>query len=178
MENELRCFFFGNFYFSPIQQGIQAQHTQREMALKYLPPDPEEKIPFGTVMMYDEYARHHKTVVLKNGGDNDSMRDILALMKHEYNELPWGYFIEPGTGNTLSSIGIVVPNRIFDELVKHVGDSYRKKVVVEYNQRLNMWTVSEHGYMGGTPIAGEPLGQYSDFEWKLAELIRNTKLAR
>jgi hypothetical protein len=88
------------------------------------------------------------------------------------------YFIEPGTGNTLSSIGIVVPNRIFDELVKHVGDSYRKKVVVEYNQRLNMWTVSEHGYMGGTPIAGEPLGQYSDFEWKLAELIRNTKLAR
>lgn len=174
MESEYRCFFFGNFYFSSIQQGIQAQHCQRRMAVKYFldkPDTPERKL-------YEEYARHHETVVLKNGGDDDAMQDVLTLMHHAQNELPWDFFIEPGAGEALTTIGVVVPSRIYEDVVTHIKNSYRKKVFAQYESGLGLWTVSECVYLGGKPTPGNTIEQYSDFEWQLANLIKDTHLAR
>ena len=76
-----RCFTFGNFMLSSIQQGIQASHAITEMFVKY------KKDSVQKETLYD-WAEWHKTMVCKNGGDADGIRGIYEFFLDKDNPLP------------------------------------------------------------------------------------------
>lgn len=106
----MRGYFFGNYYLSQIQQGIQALHCAVDMRNKYL---------FSSSMqikMYDNWAISHKTVVLLNGGNQAALSDLHAFLDHPANPYPFGYFEEDeqSLNSCLTCIGIILPEKIYE----------------------------------------------------------------
>ncbi len=123
----MRCYFFGNFYMSSIQQGIQASHVVSEMFVKYrysidhtlTKTEELEKI-------LNTWAIDHKTVVLLNGGDADALIDMKAFLNDSANPYPHAFFEEsPGALNgCLTSVGVVLPERMYDAVSTKIGRAY------------------------------------------------------
>ena len=90
-------------YLSSIQHGIQALHCLQEINNSY----PKHQ-------MLDEWANEHKTVYVLNGGTSFEMNDLVHFFKHESNTLPWAVFHEPSLDNSLTCIGIIVPDDIYN----------------------------------------------------------------
>ena len=105
----MRAYFFGNMYLSSIQQGIQAAHVVSEMFTQY--PDREEK---DSSFLW-EWAIHHKTMILLNGGYMETMEELMNFFKTIKNPYPWSPFYEghDSLGGILTSIGIVLPEKIY-----------------------------------------------------------------
>lgn len=49
----MRCYHFGNYYLSSIQQGIQASHSQMELFVKYKETSDPNQDKFQREMLYD-----------------------------------------------------------------------------------------------------------------------------
>ena len=115
---DYRFYAFGNFYLSSIQQGIQSAHALGEMFLKYKNGDP-------TLI---SWVQKHKTMILKNGGAHDDLYDICQMFHVEGNKYPWAQFNEEeGTlRNSLTSVAIILPNRIYD-IGPRLNRDYRKQ---------------------------------------------------
>lgn len=101
-----RAYFFGNMYLSQIQHGIQAAHVVTEMftqfkSYKYSP-------------MLTQWAEQDKTMILLNGGPTPLMYETLELMKNPHNHYPWACFYEPFLDDALTSIGIILPEEVYD----------------------------------------------------------------
>jgi hypothetical protein len=128
----MRCYFFGNFYLSSIQQGIQALHAVSEMFVKYHPDDTFGPQPFkkerGDTLM--DWARYHKTVVLLNGGDADSLMGIKGFLSRIDNPYPHDFFEESvgALNQCLTSVGIVLSERMYDKESTLVGRELNKAV--------------------------------------------------
>lgn len=110
----MRFYSAGNMYLSSIQQGIQAFHVLGEMAVNY------QSIPgFETepTEMFRDWARNHKTLICVNGGNNESLTALYALLAREDNP---GYPVakfhedEQSMGGMLTAVGIVLPERLYD----------------------------------------------------------------
>ena len=112
----MRCYHFGNFYMSSIQQGIQAAHAQMELVLKYKDRDENCK---QKQELFD-WASFHKTMICLNGGMNDDLHDLLALMIDEGNKFAWAHFNESqeAMGGMLTNIAIVLPEVIYETAEK------------------------------------------------------------
>ena len=81
----MRAYYFGNFYLSSIQQGIQAGHVTHELFVKY----PDRHIPASQGDRLWEWAEHHKTMILLNGGMASRLMDTEHFLKDEDNPYPW-----------------------------------------------------------------------------------------
>ena len=93
---ELRCYHFGHFQLSSIQQGIQGAHAQMELFVKYniaraseldnipeyAPTTPELQFIESTKMLYT-WGREHKTMICLNGGNSASLQDIYNHFDHK-----------------------------------------------------------------------------------------------
>ena len=66
----MRCYTFGNFYFSSIQQGIQAAHSQMELFNKYIPHNFNDNrvADIPQIDMLWDWSNNHKTTICLNGG--------------------------------------------------------------------------------------------------------------
>ena len=65
--------------------------------------------------MIVDWAENHKTFIVLNGGDDSSIQ-ALCLKLWEFGEklrLPFCSFVEPGCGNMMSCVGIIVPEEYF-----------------------------------------------------------------
>lgn len=117
-----RAYFVNNMYLSSIQNGIQAGHVIHELFRKYMNNSSYDKVvPSREEQLYD-WADNHKTMIVLNGGMTEHMVDFLALV--EKTTLPHATFFEPGIGNALTSIGIIVPERMYkyDEVIDILED--------------------------------------------------------
>jgi hypothetical protein len=107
-----RAYFFGNFYLSSIQQGIQAAHCMAEMFLHYGIKDYYNQF---TVMGI--WANYDKTMICLNGGEATNLENIyneIIPIAHIL-ELPFAKFKEDsGLNNALTCVGIIVPDTIYD----------------------------------------------------------------
>jgi hypothetical protein len=108
----MRAYFFTNFYLSPIQHGIQSAHVLHEMFRKY------NNAPM--LNHYDtlcDWADNHKTIIVKNGGETNTMLRIKELCGKM--NLPSAYFNEPSLDGALTCVGIIVPDRFYDRTVSN-----------------------------------------------------------
>lgn len=107
----MRSYFFGNYYLSSIQQGIQAAHCVADMFVEYgnIHTTPQQ------FQLYD-WAEHHKTMVLLNGGNQASIIELATFFDSPNNPFPWASFNEDfeSLNNCVTTVGIVLPERIYE----------------------------------------------------------------
>lgn len=168
----MRCYHFGNYYMSSIQQGIQAAHCQMELFVKYQdtginsvtnyePTVTEIEYQDKVDILYD-WAENHKTMICLNGGNMQGLLDIAALMLDSQNYLPWATFYEDemSLGGILTNVGIIVPACIYENAARVRSGEYE----IKDNQVLdNSWNF---------------VCSLSDFEVKLINLLNSCQLAK
>jgi hypothetical protein len=100
-----RAYFWGNFYLSSIQQGIQAGHVIGNMAISC-----QENSDFI------QWADEDKTMILRNGGDHISLYNFVTDLQIQGGEYSWDYFEESGDAlsNSITSVGIILPNYVYN----------------------------------------------------------------
>jgi len=124
----MRRLFFNNFYVAGIRTGIQAGHSAEEMwmkATKRFLADPSAEN--RKVLEYlIEFADNHKTWVILTGGDHDALSDFFTFLLESDNPYPVSIFREPGLGNAITSLSIVLPERMYDDFSRMVARSAMK----------------------------------------------------
>lgn len=106
----MRAYFWGNYYLSQIQQGIQALHCVVDIQYKY-------KYESSTIpVMINDWATNHKTVILLNGGNQKGLMDIHNFLATNENPYPYGYFCEDemSLNDCLTCVGIILPEKIYE----------------------------------------------------------------
>jgi hypothetical protein len=103
-------------YLSSIQNGIQAAHVVHELFRKYQKQD-------ALQYALHDWADNFKTMIVLNGGMTEHLVSFLELVKK--SGLPFDTFNEPGIGNALTSIGVIVPERLYghDEIIGIIEDT-------------------------------------------------------
>lgn len=106
---ELRCYHFNNFYLAGIHAGIQAAHAQHELAHKYLGIDTDAS------ELYEEWAHHHKTIIVLNAGMAKDLNELVELFKDPENYYPWSEWreSEEALNGCITSIAMVLPDNIY-----------------------------------------------------------------
>lgn len=171
---EWRCYHFGNFYLSPIQQGIQAAHAQMELFNKYCPhiynDNQVDDIP--AIDMLFTWSNKHKTMICLNGGDLASMNEIKEKICVEDNIYPFATFneSEDALGGILTNIAIVLPLRIFG-----AAEQIRNGKLVIIGNELHHKPIPNDTFGGYRPAKLDTL---TDVEIKIIEILCNTGLAR
>lgn len=131
----MRAYFFGNFYLSSIQQGIQAQHCTAEMFVKYYPPT--EEWQQGDVL--HDWAKNHKTSILLNGGDCEQLKLLAMILSREPGSpYPWAVFHESelALNHAITCVGIILPEKMYsDETKQYVRSESRRQqgTVIAYD---------------------------------------------
>lgn len=106
----MRYYGFSNYYLSQIQIGIQNLHCVVEIQQHY-------KLRSCTgILQYDEWAENHKTVVLLNGGNQESLIDLYNFLHDPNNPYPYSYFREDeqSLNLCLTCVGIILPEKIYE----------------------------------------------------------------
>lgn len=127
--NELRCYHFGHFQLSSIQQGIQGAHAQMELFVKYniaesteldnipeyAPTTPELQFIEKTNMLYD-WGKNHKTMICLNGGNTEGLHMVNDHLDSPDNPFPWANFheSEDAMAGLMTNVAIVLPDYIFN----------------------------------------------------------------
>lgn len=108
----MRYYGLTNYYLSSIQQGIQNAHCVTDMAIQY---------GFGLTIrpqgpLFRDWAENHKTMVLLNGGNQESLQDFYSFLAGPSNPFPFGFFCEDeqSLNGAMTCVGIVLPERIYD----------------------------------------------------------------
>lgn len=153
----MRAYYFGNMYLASIQQGIQSLHCTSEMYLKYTTHSKFTTDDGGSQQRDDLYnwAQHHKTVVILNGGESedlDTIRGVLDDIDNPYAWAPWYESVE-ALNASLTCVSIILPPRIYDS-AKELRRPPR--------------------YRDKTKIATD----LTDWEFKLVEAMNGCALAR
>jgi len=113
----VRSYFFNNFYVNGIRNGIQAGHTVDEMWLELVGKLLSGKTSARTkaqLEMLMEFAANHKTFIVLNGGDHATLGETLDLFIDHENPYPWSVFREPGLNDAITSLRIIIPERLYD----------------------------------------------------------------
>lgn len=132
---ELRLYSFVNFYLSSIQQGIQTAHAAVDLMMNYRCYSGERT---KNSALCEEWANLHKTMIVLNGGNNESLEKIFWAAKN--SGYPWAEFREdgPSLGSIRTCVAVVVPEKIFaakmvesDELLSPTLFRYEKETIIE-----------------------------------------------
>lgn len=109
----MRLYTFVNYYLSSIQQGIQSAHLVHELFNKYRMG--EVQTHEGFLQLHD-WSRNHKTMVVLNGGNCETLTDLAMFIRSHDNPYPWNFFNEDAQSlaNALTCVGIVLPERIYE----------------------------------------------------------------
>lgn len=161
---EYRCYHFGNFYLSSIQQGIQSAHGQMELFNKYVGSDKKDK-PKEDMLW--EWSKNHKTMICLNGGMNINIEDIFNLVAYSGNPYPWSSFIESkdALDGLLTNMAIILPDYIYG-----TAEEVRRNRATFNNE--------ERGYFDSNGWRAGSLREFSDFERDLIELLNSCGLAK
>ncbi len=162
---ELRCYHFGNFYLSSIQQGIQSAHAQMEMFLKY-----EDDTSSTRDMLYD-WAKYYKTMICLNGGTYKELIEIEDMLDDDENPYPTASFYEDiSLKDMLTNVAIVLPYKIFNS-----AELVRKRTHIISDNQLFITPQNINPTFGNYRA---PLLQFTDIEVYLINLLNSCGLAR
>lgn len=125
----MRAYFFNNMYLNGIHNGIQGGHALDQMWLKYVdmffdnPKNPQVEM----LHYVRKFSKKHKTFIMLMAGEHqDMMETFRKLFKRADNPYPFERFLEPGLNNTLTSICIIIPKCLYDDVSTAVGRAVLK----------------------------------------------------
>ena len=107
----MRYYGFGNYYLSPLQQGLQAMHGGCDMSV-------QEQIGSKLHNEYVDWAKNHKTVVLLNGGNQASLNELHEFLL-DLQQKGYAYPVvkfnedEQSLGMALTHVGVIVPEKVY-----------------------------------------------------------------
>jgi hypothetical protein len=98
-------------YLTSIQHGIQTAHVVSELYRKY---EYSLNICHSLFIMnhLKEWTELDKTIIVLNGGDTYTLEQDFTIF--EKQRFPFVSFNEPGIGNAVTAIGIIVPARVYN----------------------------------------------------------------
>lgn len=104
---QTRCFTFGVYYLSSIQQGIQAAHAVANMMAKYA----DEESPQRNLVM--QWATEDKTLVCLNAGNHQDLLNITPILAD--SKYPWDVFqeSEEDLGSIFTCAACVLPGPVY-----------------------------------------------------------------
>lgn len=107
----MRFYAFTNFYLSPLQKGIQAQHCTAELFTHY------NHESAGGRILY-EWANNHKTTIVLNGGNCADLNEIFLQLRALCAEpgYPYQSFSEDAASlnGAITCVGVIVPPIVYD----------------------------------------------------------------
>jgi len=112
---ESRMYFFVMRQLNGLNKGIQAGHAAVEYGLKH-----------GKKKAYKNFAQHHKTFIVLDGGGSEDMKSrMVELVCFKVDHAP---FYEPDLNNSLSAIAFIVPESIYGMDIKGLDDTHTKEI--------------------------------------------------
>ena len=175
MNEELRCYTFTDFMLSPIQQGIQSGHAAMEVVNKYLLVEGWQN---GYAESVADWATNHKTIICCNGGSYDGVVDWLrffedGLVLQHQNDLPFaGFTEEPAQGGNLTSVAVIVPERIFNGAQALREHKWNDNYVVVWDFVLEEMRITFDAKTAPLTLT------YNKWERDFMERLRSAPLAR
>lgn len=154
----MRFYGFGNYYLSSLQQGLQSAHVVGELSVK--------SIHKGSVTkkgkIFFDWAKNHKTMVLLNGGNSQSLEELfqkLKVFEKDGMHLPYVKFHEDeqSLGGALTYVGMIVEQKYYDAafelrncsfsdqlsyINKKLDEEKWKKWEVEFISELNQYRLA------------------------------------
>ena len=120
-----------NFYLSSLQQGLQTSHSVVEMFVKYAPHSSSEQ--FDTLI---RWAENHKTIVMLNGGNNQTLVERIDRLANAQHAYPWAYFVEDkeSLNNSLTSVAIIMPSIECEIIQEFRNNDFTIADCVQYKQ--------------------------------------------
>jgi hypothetical protein len=120
----MRLYSFTNYYLSPLQQGLQTAHCVAEIFSKYAHYSASYKHIDTNI-----WANHHKTIIILNGGNQESLNGLVSVFADDANPYAWADFHEDeqSLNNCLTCVSIVLPESIYTaaELIRaRAGEFY------------------------------------------------------
>jgi hypothetical protein len=174
MNEELRCYTFTDFMLSPIQQGIQSGHAAMEVVNKYLLVEGWQN---GYAESVADWATNYKTMICLNGGPFAGVTEWLeffetGLAEHQNDFAFAGFTEEPAQGGNLTSVAVVLPERIFNGATALREAKWNDSYVVVLDHMLKETRIT-------FDAKTEPLTlTYNSWERTLMDLLKKMPLAR
>jgi hypothetical protein len=175
MQEELRCYTFTDFMLSSIQQGIQSGHAAVELFNKYLI---EEGWQNGYAEVVQDWAANHKTMVCLNGGTFADVTGWLqffedGLVLEHQNDFPFvGFSEEPAQGGNLTSVAVILPERIFEGSKALREQRWNDNYVVVHDHMLEETRITFDAKTAPLTLT------YNKWERELMERLKSAPLAR
>lgn len=101
----MRLYSFVNYYLSSLQQGLQTAHIVSELFACH-----------SDNPLLHEWAQYHKTIIILNGGNSESIWNIFQQIADSGVNLPFAVFSEDhqSLNNAITACGILVPHHIYE----------------------------------------------------------------
>lgn len=114
----MRLYTFINAYLSQIQQGIQTAHILGELINSHRTRAQDEFL--------GDWIQNHKTIIVCNGGNAQSIRDLTEFFKNKKNPYQFATFHEDGDSldGALTGVGIILPETIYDVYWDRDAEAY------------------------------------------------------
>ena len=121
----MRYIAFSNFYCKNIQAGIQAGHALDQLWSELTEMKKPSKASKAKFAMLREFSKNHKTWVILNGGDSLALGELYKFMSGQ-TTYPFTMFQEPGLNYANTAVGIILPERMYDDVATAVGKAMLK----------------------------------------------------
>lgn len=155
---------------SPIQKGVQSAHSIVEYGNKY-----------GEEDSYIVWNRADKTIIMLDGGTLPELEEIIEDLKE--NKVKYSIFREEDLGDIVTSISILVDERVFDRKNYPDFDSWRDRehpvrechcvaYIGEFDHDPNDFTYDKHHKEWLNDVIG---GKQNEF---LRELLSSKRLSQ
>jgi hypothetical protein len=117
----MRAYFFNNMYLNGIHNGIQAGHALDQLWSSLTEAKGKRtKSAEAKFAMLREFSREHKTWIILKSGDSNALFDLYKFMAGQ-KTYPFTMFQEPGLNHAPTSVVVILPERMYDDVSTAVG---------------------------------------------------------
>lgn len=179
LNQEKRLYTFTHSMLSPIAKGIQSLHSTVELFNSYTPnPGNNEEVRVNDDISKDAYSilfdwsLNHKTVISLNPGVSSDLEELNYLFQDPENFYPWAVFNEDSLKGLITSISIVLPEKIYNMAYYFKTGNFK----FDYNFRR-----FQYNHKGNVTLEElqelATYGYYTDFEIELVQRLATYRLA-
>lgn len=122
----MRAYFFNNMYLTGIHNGIQAGHALDQLWSTLTEHKGKlTKAAEKKFAMLREFSAKHNTWIILKHGDHEALMDFYKFMARQ-TVLPFTMFQEPGLNQCATSVVVIVPERLYDDVANTVARAAQK----------------------------------------------------